>query len=231
MELAKKRYFTRGTFDFLRDLAENNNREWFQANKTRYESVVKGPAQEFIQDFAVPLGRLSPHFRADPRANGGSLFRIHRDTRFSKDKTPYKTSVGIQFRHEAGKSAHTPGFYLHVEPGRCFIGVGIWRPDGRTLKKIREGLLEDPKGWKKALSGPGFKQRFSLSGDSLIRPPRGFDPEHPLVEDLKRKDFIARGSLTQRAVTQEDFLTEFTARCRAGLPFMRFLCQSLDLPC
>ena len=101
-------------FRFLDALRGNNNREWFQANKERYESDVKGPMLRFIGDFAPRLRQISPRFVADPRPNCGSLFRIYRDVRFSKDKTPYKTNAGAQFRHQAGKDAHAPGFYLHV---------------------------------------------------------------------------------------------------------------------
>jgi uncharacterized protein (TIGR02453 family) len=228
--VATKGHFTKKTFGFLRDLAENNNREWFQANKSRYEEEVKEPALEFIRDFSVPLKGLSPHFKADPRANGGSLFRIYRDTRFSKDKSPYKTHTGIQFRHDRGKDAHAPGFYLHLEPKQCFVGLGIWHPDGAALKKIRGGLVDDGTGWKKALSGKAFRDRFQLSGDSLVRPPKGFDADHPLIEDLKRKDFIAVARLTQKEVMGPDFLKEFTRYCRAGGAFMAYLCKVLGFP-
>jgi uncharacterized protein (TIGR02453 family) len=228
--VAKRGYFNRKLFTFLKDLAENNNREWFKANKDRYDEDVKEPALAFVQAFSANLEKLSPHFRADPRANGGSLFRIYRDTRFSKDKSPYKTYTGIQFRHYAAKDAHAPGFYLHLEPKECFVGLGIWRPDGPTVKKIREGLVEDPKIWKKVISGAAFKRRLELTGDRLVRPPRGFDPEHPLVEDLKWKDYIAHTRLSQKAVMDPDFLKEFTGFCRAGLPFVSFLCKSLGLP-
>lgn len=229
-QVASKAHFSRKTFDFLRDLAKNNNREWFHANKDRYEAFVKEPALAFIQDFSSHLGKVSPHFRADPRAVGGSLFRIHRDTRFSKDKSPYKTHTGIQFRHEKGKDAHAPGFYLHLEPRNCFAGLGIWRPDGKTLQKIRQGMVDDAEGWKKAVSGRAFKGRFDLWGDQLIRPPRGFDPDHPLLEDLKRKDHVAVAGLTQKVVTEPGFMEEYAAFCRAGLPYVAFLCRALDLP-
>jgi uncharacterized protein (TIGR02453 family) len=228
--VADSGYFTKKTFAFLRDLAENNNREWFQANKRRYEEEVKDPALEFIQDFSSYLKALSPHFRADPRAFGGSLFRIYRDTRFSKDKSPYKTHTGIQFRHEQRKDAHAPGFYLHLEPKQCFVGLGIWHPDGKTLKKLREGLVEDSKGWKRAVSGSAFKNRLELSGDRLVRPPQGFDPEHPLIEDLKRKDFIAVAPLTMKQVMEPGFIKDYASYCRAGKSLISFLCGALDLP-
>ncbi len=228
--MADKGHFSKKTFGFLRDLAENNDRDWFQANKGRYEDEVRDPALKFIQDFSSHLKALSPHFRADPRASGGSLFRIHRDTRFSKDKSPYKAYTGIQFRHEQGKDAHAPGFYLHLEPKGCFVGVGIWHPDGKAVKKIREAIVEDPKGWGKAVSGSAFKARLKLSGDELVRPPRGFDPEHPLVGDLKRKDFIAVAPISMEQVTQPGFMKDFAAHCRAGKALVAFLCGALDLP-
>ena len=128
-------HFTRKTFGFLRDLAENNDRDWFQANKGRYEEEVKEPALEFIRDFSEPLKALSPHFKADPRANGGSLFRIYRDTRFSKDKSPYKTFTGIQFRHDLGKDAHTPGFYLHSNLASVSSALGSGTPMGKPSGK------------------------------------------------------------------------------------------------
>lgn len=119
-------YISPKLFRFFRDLKKNNDREWFEDNKQRYEDDVRGPLLAFIDDFAEPLYRISPHFRADARKVGGSLFRIFRDVRFSKDKTPYKTHAGVHFRHENAKDAHAPGLYLHLEPGEVFMGAGIW---------------------------------------------------------------------------------------------------------
>ena len=182
---------TTALFDFLRDLRENNDREWFQANKGRYLAEVRDPMLDFIGAFAAPLAEISPHFVADPRPNGGSLFRIYRDTRFSRDKTPYKTNAGAHFRHAAGKDAHAPGFYLHLEPGMCFAGCGVWRPDGPTVTKIREAIDVERDAWTRVTTARDFTETFELEGDSLKRPPRGYEADHPLVEDLKRKDFVA----------------------------------------
>ena len=182
---------TTALFDFLRDLRENNDREWFQANKGRYLAEVRDPMLDFIGAFAAPLAEISPHFVADPRPNGGSLFRIYRDTRFSRDKTPYKTNAGAHFRHAAGKDAHAPGFYLHLEPGMCFAGCGVWRPDGPTVTKIREAIDVEQHAWTRVTTARDFTETFELEGDSLKRPPRGYEADHPLVEDLKRKDFVA----------------------------------------
>ncbi len=223
-------YFTPATFTFLQELAATNNREWFHAHKSRYEEDVKDPALRFIVDFGPHLQEISPHFRADPRANGGSLFRIYRDTRFSKDKSPYKTHTGIHFRHEAYRDAHAPGFYLHIQPGSCFMGCGVWRPGGDALRKIREAIDEDPAAWKQASRDGRLKKSFELTGDSLIRAPKGYDPNHPLIVDLRRKDFIGVANLSADALMSDDFLESFAGLCRDAAPFQRWLCRAIGVP-
>ena len=223
-------YFSRSTFDFLRDLAEHNDRDWFTANRDRYEAHVKEPAQRFILAVGEELDRISPHLRADPRPVGGSLFRIHRDVRFSKDKRPYKEHTGIQFRHSAGKDAHAPGIYLHIEPRNCFVGMGAWRPDGGALKRIRTALVERPDDWISATRDRGFTDALELSGESLVRAPRGFDPDHPLADDLKRKDFVAVRSVPQSFFTGTDLVEETLSLSERGRPMMAFLCRALDVP-
>lgn len=223
-------YFSNKTFAFLRDLEANNDRAWFKANKQRYDATIKEPALDFIEDFAAPLARISKHFVADPSPVGGSLFRIHRDTRFSNDKTPYKTNTGVHFRHFMAKDAHAPGFYLHVQPGECFMGVGLWRPETRVAYAIREHIDENQAEWKKATRSQRFTDVYALRGESLTRPPKGFDEGHPLIDDLKRKDFIASTRLAQRTVTSGDFMATFTDHCRRAIPFMRFLCDAVGVP-
>lgn len=223
-------HFSPALFAFLRDLAANNEREWFLVNKERYLASVQEPALEFIGDFGPRLRRISPHLTADARAVGGSLFRIQRDTRFSKDKTPYKTNTGVQFRHESAKDAHVPGFYLHLQPGQCFAGVGLWRPGTAEANAIRTTVAEHPARWKKAAYGKRFTDVWEQGGESLKRPPRGFDPDHPHVEDLKRKDFIASTRLTQKQVTSAGFIDEYERMCGAAVPYLRFLCEALHLP-
>ena len=217
-------------FDFLRELAENNTRDWFQANKQRYEDDVREPMLQLISDFGGPLRQISRHFVADPRKSGGSLFRIYRDTRFSKDKTPYKTNVAAQFRHKQGKDVHAPGFYLSLAPGEVHGGAGIWHPDAPSLRKIRETIVERPQAWKRAIGGKKFKTAFDeLAGDSLKRAPKGFDPDHPLIEDLRRKDFVAMVTMDEADAIRPDFLDRFSETCRAGAPMTKFLTQALDL--
>ena len=171
--------FTPDLFAFLRELAVNNDREWFAANKTRYVADVQEPALAFIEDVGVRLPEVSGHFVADARTVGGSLFRIYRDTRFSKDKTPYKTQVGIQFRHERAKDAHAPGFYLHLEPGSVFMACGTWHPDGDTLRAIRTAIAADADRWRAIVADEAFAARFRLGGETLKRAPAGFNPGSP----------------------------------------------------
>ncbi|MFI5304667.1 MAG: DUF2461 domain-containing protein, partial [Nitrospiria bacterium] len=222
-------YFNRNFFKFLKELKLNNNRDWFTANKTRYISDVREPCLDFIRDFRPHLERISRHYVADARPVGGSLFRIYRDTRFSKDKTPYKTGVGIHFRHEVAKDAHAPGFYLHLEPGNVFAGAGIWHPEKETLKKIRQGIVNNSKMWKKILSDQDFNRTHKLNGESLFRPPSGFDPDHPLIEHLKRKDFISIAELSDKDAGRPDFVNHFAGLCRNSASLTKFLTLTLNL--
>ena len=224
-----KPYFTNATVKFLQELAENNNRAWFEDNKHRYEQVVRSPALEFIEDIASQLQIVAPRFRAIPKKVGGSLMRVYRDTRFSKDKTPYKTNIGIQFRHEAGKDVHAPGYYLHIEPGNYFLGAGIWRPDAAALGKIRDAIAVKEKKWISARDNKEFSNAFTLSGDSLINAPRGYAKDHPLLEDLKRKDFIAIKNLSRSNVVSSDFMGDTLNAFQQAESLMRFLCTALEV--
>ncbi len=226
--MAAAPHFRPALFTFLKDLTVNNDREWFKSNKGRYEEHIKDAAIRFISDFGPHLKKVSGHFKADPRPVGGSLFRIYRDTRFAKDKTPYKTHVGIHFRHESAKDVHAPGFYLHLEPKESFLGVGIWRPATADANKIRQAIADDPARWSRLMKRKSF-QDYTLVGDSLKRPPRGFDPEHKLMDDLKRKDFIALTSFPQKAVTSSGFLGDVAAASKKGGPLVEFLCDAMGV--
>ncbi len=217
-------------FEFLADLEVNNDREWFAANKQRYDEHLLEPALAFIEAFGPRLEKISSHFRADARPSGGSLFRIYRDTRFSKDKSPYKTNLGIHFRHERAKDAHAPGFYLHIGPGEVFGGGGIWQPDTGAATRIREAIVTDPDRWKRATRSRAFASRLELGGDSLKRVPSWADPEHPFADDLKRKGFFAWARLDEDDVVAPGFVDEYAKICRTAAPLMQFLCDALDVP-
>ncbi len=153
--------FQPALFEFLEQLADNNNRHWFQENKGRYEQEVLGPSLDFIRAFQPKLKRISSCFVASDRRVGGSLMRVYRDTRFAKG-APYKTNVGIQFRHEQGRDIHAPGFYVHVAPGECFLAVGLWRPEAEPLALVRQAIVEKPDAWRRARDDRKFRRPFRL---------------------------------------------------------------------
>jgi len=222
-------YFSAKSMNFLRQLRENNNRDWFNDHKSTYEDVIRTPALEFINDMTNELAIISPHFLAHPKKTGGSLMRIYRDVRFGKDKRPYKTNIGIQFRHEQGRDVHAPGFYVHIEPEECFVGVGIWRPDSSALGKIRDAIIERDSDWLAATHEKKFRRKFELSGSSLVNAPRGYPKDHALLEDLKRKDFIAITKLEEDSITSSQFKKIVIDRFSAADAYMQFLCQALLL--
>ena len=222
--------FTTQTFNFLDELTINNRRDWFEANKARYEALVREPALDFIEAMAPELARFAPRFRADARKVGGSLMRVYRDTRFSRNKTPYKTNIGIQFRHDLGKDVHAPGFYVHIAPEECFLGVGCWHPEPDALKKLRDCVAEMPDRWRAVCDDPGFTAGWQLVGESLSRPPRGYDPQHVAIEDIKRKDFIAGAPLDFAEVVTPELARIVAGRFARTAPFMRFLCEAMNVP-
>jgi len=222
--------FSDATFVFLEELAANNERNWFEANKERYERLVREPALAFIAAMAPALAKFAPSFRAEPRKVGGSLMRVFRDTRFSRDKTPYKTNIGIQFRHALGKDVHAPGFYVHIANDGCFFGAGCWHPEPEALGRIRDLVAAKPDQWFKARDERKFASVWSLAGDSLSRPPRGYAADHPAIEDLKRKDFVALAALDFDEAARPGLVKLAGSRFAAAAPFMGFLCEALGVP-
>ena len=230
MAAARYASFKSETIAFLRELKANNNRDWFNENKPRYEELVLDVALNFIQSMHDPLLKIAPHFTAIPKRMGGSLMRVYRDTRFSKNKTPYKTNIGIQFRHEQARDVHAPGFYVHIDPDSVFLGAGMWRPAPEALLGIRERITYKQAEWSRVCAEAKFKKQFSLGGEKLTRPPRGFDKDHPLIEDIKRKDFIAVKNLTLEDALQPKFQQKVETAFKAATPYMRFLCKAVGVP-
>jgi uncharacterized protein (TIGR02453 family) len=195
--------------------------------------VVREPALDFISDFGARLEKISPQFVADSRTVGGSLMRPYRDVRFSADKTPYKTNIGIQFRHSMGKDVHAPGFYLHLEPGSCFAGAGLWKPESKVARDIRQAIYDDPVGWKKVSKSKAFSEVWSLDGGeeyTLKRIPKEFVDEHPFPDDLRLKSFIAGTKLTQKQATSESFDAELGGLFKRAGAFTAFLCDAIGVP-
>src|SRR5579864_736530 len=216
-------YFTAELFRFLARLKRNNNRDWFVAHQEEFETYVRQPAMRFITEFAGPLYDITPHLASDPRTSRGSLFRIYRDTRFSPDKRPYKTHLAMRFSHR-GKDVHSPGFYLHLEPGGCFAASGLWHPEPPTLLRVRSAIVSRPKEWRAV--------RKLLNWDDatkLTRPPRGFPADHEFVEDLKLRDIGTAVEFTDNQVCGPRFMSIFVAACRTMSPLAAFLSSAVGL--
>ena len=223
--------FGGATLGFLAELEANNNRGWFQANKRRYESCVLEPALDFIAAMGERLEAISPHFIAIPKRQGGSLMRVYRDMRFAPAKAPYKTNIGIQFRHEQGKDVHAPGYYLHIEASGCFMAAGMWRPPPPVLKAIRRRILEKPQAWRRVVESETFNSTFRLGGGApLQRPPRGYAEDTPYIEDIKRKDFIGGCDFPAADAADPNFPNQASAAFAAGNPLMAFLCAAVEVP-
>ena len=219
--------FSPAYFQFFRELAAHNDKPWFEANRARFEADVRGPLVDFVLALREPVAAISPHIVVDPRPNGGSIFRIFRDTRFSADKTPYKTHGALQLRHAAGKDVHAPGFYVHLGPGEVIVGAGLWRPEPEVLTKLRARIQAEPAAWTEVKASLGGR---SLGGESLKRPPAGVPADHPHLDDLKRKDFVLMAELPEAAALDAGFLDRVVGEFRAAVPLMRFLCGAQRLP-
>lgn len=220
--------FDKDFWKFFDDLKENNNREWFTENKPRYQEHIVATCMDFIVDMGERLKDISPHYTAIPKANGGSMFRIYRDARFSKDKRPYKENAGIQFRHKLGKDAHAPGFYVNLHKDRLFYGGGIWQPESKTLSEIRDRICYYPKKWQGVIENEDIVNIFGgVSGDGLVRPPRGYDADHKYIEDIKRKNFFAmKEENNYKKTMKADFLDEVAQTFDAASPLLAFICDA-----
>jgi uncharacterized protein (TIGR02453 family) len=220
--------FGPGLFAFLRDLKRHNNREWFEDNRPRYVADVEAPMLAFIREVGERLPAVCPGFVADPRRSGGSMFRIYRDTRFSADKTPYKTWLAARFGHRKTRKAatgpHAPSFYLHLAVDESYGGGGIYHADTPTLTRIRQRIVSHPEAWSAVL-----KSGVELQGDTLKRPPAGFDKTHRFIEDLKRKDLYGLTAFTRAEVTSSRFIDRYMKACAEVTPLVEFLTAAVGL--
>jgi uncharacterized protein (TIGR02453 family) len=217
-------------FAFFAELTANNERAWFQANKARYEDSVVRPMTLLVADMAPRLARISQHYVADPKR---ALFRIYRDVRFSKNKSPYKTHAAVQFRHAAGRDVHAPGFYVHAAPGDIFVGGGMWMPPAPQLKMVRDAIARRTSDWRRVATDKAFVKTYGGFSDDagyrLKRPPKGYDPDHPAIEDLKRTSFVFGIAATDAQAGTPEFIDRIETAFVAAKPAMRFLCKALDL--
>jgi uncharacterized protein (TIGR02453 family) len=227
--MSAKPCFTPALFTFPTELRLHNDREWFERNRARYLRDVRDPMLRFIVDFAPTLKKLAPRLVADPRPAGGSLFRLHRDTRFSSDKTPYKTNVAAHFRHEAGRDVHGPAFYLSLAPDEVDVGGGVWHPEPEPLRRIRRSVVDRSAAWRRAAGAPAMR-RLTWWGERLKRTPRGFPEDHPLDALLRQKDFAAGLELTERDALSPRFPARVAEVYRALAPSMRLLAEAVGVP-
>jgi len=217
-------HFAPALFAFLRELKEHNDREWFAANRERFVTDVEGPMLAFIKDFAPKLREISPAYVADARRMGGSLFRIHRDTRFSADKSPYKTWTAARFSHEARrKLPSVPAFYLHLGVDHCFGGGGAYHLDRPALTRIRQQVVDTPEAWATARKG------LEIHGEQLKRAPAGFPSSHEHIEDLKRQNLYVMAEFSEDDVVADGFLERFVEASRHAAPVLEFQTKALGL--
>ena len=223
-------YFSAASFKFLRGIARHNDRAWFQAHKADYDAHVRAPFQQLLTDLQPDVMAVSEHFRADPRPVGGSLFRIQRDTRFANDKTPYKTWQGARLTHARHRQVEAPLFYLHLQPGKCFVGAGLWHSPTPVQRQVRQFIVDNPSGWKAAAHGTAFGKRFALDdSEMLVRTPKGYPDDFPFLDDLRRRNFVAERPLDDATMLGPRLRQTLAADLAALGPFVDYLCAALDL--
>jgi uncharacterized protein (TIGR02453 family) len=217
--------FTTKTLSFLRALKRNNNREWFQARRPEYEAHVRGPMIALVERLAPELARFAPELVASPKI---SLYRIHRDTRFSPDKTPYKTNAAAIFPCRGLPKHEGAGLYLEIAPAHVLVAGGIYAPQPPELHAIREHVARDFRRFQSIVTSPVFRKAFGeIEGDRLQRLPRGFPADHPAAEFLKMKQFLAWREYPAAFATSPRFFRELVERFQQMAPLIRFLNEPL----
>lgn len=222
------RGFPKEGLQFFNQLKKHNKREWFQRRKDTYEALLREPMKALVAELSMKVRPVAPELHFDPKK---SIFRIYRDVRFSKDKSPYKTHIAASFgRLGRSKDMETPGVYLHIEPKNCFIGGGLYMPNGEQLKKIREYMQRDPKAFYDVVKSPMFKKKFKeIEGEKLKKAPKGFDPDHPMIEYLRYKQFFIWTKYKETDVLKASFANKVTQDIAAMMPFNRWLEKAMKI--
>ena len=206
--------FQPSSLQFLKDLTDNNNRDWFQANKARYEAALEN-AKAFTKSLEAALNETD-------HIESATLFRIYRDVRFSKEKSPYKNHFGIGFSRATNRLRG--GYYLHLEPGASFAGGGFWQPNAEDLKRIRDEFVADDKSIREIMSDPAFQRYFgTLQGDELKTAPRGYDKASPALDLIRKKSFTVQRSFSDKEVLSPDFLKEVKLTFEAMRPYFDYM--------
>lgn len=214
------------TFKFLKDLAKNNDKEWFTANKNRYETA-KEDFENFIAELIKNIAKFDPPIgNLDARK---SIFRIYRDTRFSKDKTPYKINMGANFSASPGKIHDHAGYYIHIEPGKSFLAGGAYVPPTPWINKIRQEIDYNTAEFKKIINAAAFKKNFGeIKGDKLKTVPKGFPKDHPELSLLQYKSYLLVHDCDDNTVTSGGFMKHVTDVYKTMVPFNAFLNRAAD---
>lgn len=214
---------------FLRALRRNNEREWFTANRDRYERSLLTPLRELVEEMDVRLASFAPELIGSPKR---SIFRIHRDVRFSKDKSPYKKHAAFLLYHRdvsgegaAGRTMGAAGFYIHIEPGNSFVGGGIYMPPAPVLRKLRTAIVDDPEPLLKAIRGARFRKRYGTldAAQQLVRLPRGYQADQRTESLLRHRSLTAWQQLDDSLVTDSRLPDELESALRDLLPLVRWV--------
>ena len=217
--------FTSASIGFLRDLDVNNDRDWFQPRKEDYETLVRGPMAQIVERINESLADAGPAYVTDPRK---AIYRVYRDTRFSKDKRPYKTHIGALFPHNALGKNGGAGLYFHLSAKELLIAGGVYMCAPEVLLPIRQHIAEHHQRLTAILHARTVRLLFGeLQGDQLTRPPKGWTADHPAVDYLRRKDLLLEVSLPPERGLGPRAPSEVTKRFRAMLPFVEFLNEPL----
>ena len=226
--------FSPAALRFFRQLATHNDKQWFEAQRTVYEEHVRQPMRELIEELDARLAHFAPEIGGDPKR---SMFRINRDTRFSKDKSPYKTNAGCWFNHRAASrrvgseaAEGSAGFYFHLQPGKSFVGAGVWMPPRPLLEKLRDSIADDHRPFVRAVKS--LPKRFGGLDDAhvLTRMPRGYAPEHPAAEWLRYQSFVSGRQLTDAQVTSAKLPGLLAREFEETLPLVRWINGALGWP-
>jgi uncharacterized protein (TIGR02453 family) len=214
--------FPREGLSFLRKLKKNNNRPWFQKHKQEFEEVVRFPMQCLVASLGAEMSHDAPDIEFNPKR---SIFRIYRDVRFSRNKSPYKTHIAASFQPRGRKGGEeSPGLYLHIEPGQVFIGAGLYMPNGDQLKAIRNAIVKDPGTFLEIIRNRRFKKEFGgIQGDRLQKAPLGFPKDHPMIEHLRNKQFFVGKELEDAVSLKPGFVDQVAGYFRISLPLVRWL--------
>lgn len=217
----------KSTLDFLRNLKKNNNRDWFEKNRTKYEAA-KDDIEKNTAGILDGIRSFDKRIPSDLEAKK-CMFRIYRDVRFSKDKRPYKNNIGAHIQ-PGGKKAHGCGYYMHIESGRAFLAGGIWQPETPELAKIRQEIDYNFDEFKKIINNKSFRKYFGGMDDEdkLATAPKGYPKEHPAIEFLKLKSFVVATELSDKEITSKNFRKKAKEIFKAMLPLNLFLQRALD---